>query len=197
MSDEKFFSQVKSTLEHYAPEAPAEAYSGMRKKLWWSGFTKLSVTRFNMWYIILFLGVGGGALAYNNICKAPATTVESHTISPMVQPAAEKPVVVEETEPVKTEQTVAPTKVETATAFPAAAEPVKKSSSVSKKVKATEAKTPKAEETPAAVSSENVEASIETPASDSVKEEAPKKKRKKLTLDIFTDTSKDSNEGEN
>lgn len=199
MSEERFFSQVKSTMEHYAPEAPAEVYSGMRKKLWWNGFTKLSVTRFNMWYVLLFLGIGGGALAYNNTCKAPANAGASHSITPVVQPTVEKTTVVE-TEPVKAEEPVAPAKVETATAMPAAAEPatpVKKSSSVSQKAKKVEAKTPKAETTEVAVPAESVETSTETPSADPVKEEAPKKKHKKLVLDIFKDNSKDSNEGEN
>jgi hypothetical protein len=64
MSDERFFAQVKSTLENYAPAVNQEAYAGMRRKLWWSNFTKLSATRMNMWYLILLLAAGAGATAY-------------------------------------------------------------------------------------------------------------------------------------
>ncbi len=64
MSDERFFSQVKSTMDHYAPAVADNVYLGMRRKFWWSKFTTLSVTRFNMWYLLLMLA-GGGALAMN------------------------------------------------------------------------------------------------------------------------------------
>lgn len=63
MSDERFFEQFKNTLSNYAPEVPQAAYGKMRRALWWSNFTRLSLTRFNMWYLIALLGVGGGALA--------------------------------------------------------------------------------------------------------------------------------------
>lgn len=64
MSDERFFSQVKSTLQGYAPEVPESVYNGMRRKLWMSRFTKLSATRFNMWYLLLILASTSGAVAY-------------------------------------------------------------------------------------------------------------------------------------
>ncbi len=63
MSEERFFEQVKSSLFGYAPDVPTEAYSKMRRAFWWSNFTKLSATRFNMWYLLLMLGIGASATA--------------------------------------------------------------------------------------------------------------------------------------
>lgn len=64
MSDERFFAQVKSTLHGYAPGVADGVYEGMRRKLWWSNFTKLSASRFNMWYMLLLIAAGGGASAF-------------------------------------------------------------------------------------------------------------------------------------
>jgi hypothetical protein len=58
MSDERFFNQVKATMSAYSPEVPAAVYGGMRRKLWWRNFTKLSATRLNVWYLALALGTG-------------------------------------------------------------------------------------------------------------------------------------------
>lgn len=66
MSEERFFEQVKGTMSGYAPEVPQGVYGKMRRALWWSNFTKLSATRFNMWYLLLLLGAGGGAYAVSN-----------------------------------------------------------------------------------------------------------------------------------
>jgi hypothetical protein len=58
MSEEKFFLQVKSTMEHYAPEVPAAVYAGMRRKLWISQFMRWNASRLNAWYLLLFVSVG-------------------------------------------------------------------------------------------------------------------------------------------
>ena len=77
MSDERFFEQVKSSLRDYQPAVDASVYSGMRRKLWWSNFTKLSVGRFNMYYLLLLLlGSGTAVVLYNQ--SAEAERCESH-----------------------------------------------------------------------------------------------------------------------
>ncbi|MFM9004999.1 MAG: hypothetical protein ACKOSR_05780 [Flavobacteriales bacterium] len=68
MSEDRFYSHVRSVMSEHRPEVPASVYAGMRKKLWWSNFTRLSVTRFNMWYALLIIG-GLGAWAGLSIVK--------------------------------------------------------------------------------------------------------------------------------
>jgi hypothetical protein len=58
MSDERFFNQVKATMVAYSPEVPAAVYGGMRRKLWWSNFTRFSASRLNVWYLALAVGAG-------------------------------------------------------------------------------------------------------------------------------------------
>lgn len=85
MSDERFFQTVKSSLHDYQPAVDASVYSGMRRKLWWSNFTKLNFARFNMYYLILMLLGTGAVVAYNNqdcqaddvATHAPAAVIES------------------------------------------------------------------------------------------------------------------------
>ena len=55
MSEDRFFQNIRSTMVEYRPEVPQSAYTGMRKKLWWSNFTKISATRFNIWYAALIV----------------------------------------------------------------------------------------------------------------------------------------------
>jgi hypothetical protein len=66
MSDERFFNQVKATMADYSPEVPAAVYGGMRRKLWWSNFTRLSATRLNIWYVAIALLAGMSGWAYLN-----------------------------------------------------------------------------------------------------------------------------------
>lgn len=203
MSDEKFFSQVKSSMESYTPEAPAEVYAGMRKKLWWSGFTKLSATRFNMWYLILLLGIGGGAFAYSNTCEAPASTVKAEPLAPAVAPTnttvAPAPVA-------EQPQETTPAVIETATpATENTAVIANKETTAAPKAGNTKAETPKKKEvTPVVVDTPTAEVevapqpNVAAQQEDTIKEESPKKKRKKLTLDIYTsDKDKDAGTGEN
>ncbi len=58
MSEDRFFQQVNAAMTDYRPEVPASVYAGMRKKLWWSNFTRLSATRFNVWYAALLVTGG-------------------------------------------------------------------------------------------------------------------------------------------
>lgn len=55
MSEDRFFQQVKATMADYSPEVPESVYMGVRKKLWWSNFTRLSATRFNIWYVVVLI----------------------------------------------------------------------------------------------------------------------------------------------
>jgi hypothetical protein len=89
MSDERFFAQVKTTLSDYSPEVPAAVYSGMRRKLWWAQFTRLSATRFNMWYLLLMLGISGG-VAMNYFSKDATASRSTHFVPALqVAPAAQ------------------------------------------------------------------------------------------------------------
>lgn len=100
MSDERFYNQVRNTLSNYAPEVPQAAYGKMRRALWWSNFTKLSLTRFNMWYLVALLGLGGGAAAMMSSSNQP------------LQPAALAPVMHSEPTALPAQNAVAETTFE-------------------------------------------------------------------------------------
>ena len=74
MSEDRFFQQVNAAMTDYSPEVPATVYAGMRKKLWWSNFTRLNATRFNVWYAALILtgGLVWFAAGKNQAGSAPA-----------------------------------------------------------------------------------------------------------------------------
>jgi hypothetical protein len=84
MSDERFFSQVKATLGDYAPSVPGSVYTGMRRKLWLANFTRLSATRFNMWYALLLISIGSGVAAYHNMDETVAEKSMDTPISTIV-----------------------------------------------------------------------------------------------------------------
>lgn len=86
MNDEVFFSQVKSKLEAYSPTAPEEIYGKMRKKLWWNNFTRLSLTRFNVWYILLFCGLATGFVLNQDSPSADKTTEAAEAANPHIVP---------------------------------------------------------------------------------------------------------------
>ncbi|MBX7052712.1 MAG: hypothetical protein K1X54_11800 [Flavobacteriales bacterium] len=97
MSDERFFQQVKSSLHDYQPAVDASVYSGMRRKLWWSNFTKLSFARFNMYYLLLLLGTSSAIVYYNmdgqpGSCgtNAPVTSQDHQQV--ITQPVAAEPI---------------------------------------------------------------------------------------------------------
>lgn len=62
MREENFYSQVRSHFENYSPEVPAELYSGMRRRLFWSNFLKFDVARFNAWYALILVGGASAAI---------------------------------------------------------------------------------------------------------------------------------------
>jgi|GEM_PF-1464428 len=210
MSDEKFFSQVKNSLEFYAPEAPEAVYSGMRRKLWWSGFTKLSATRFNMWYLILLVGLGSGAVAYSNTCTAPATECNVSPLTPAVKPTEEAKVIPAVTEPtvVVTEpEVVNQPAVVTAPAQTAVVAPSTPKASRPKSTPSTSVVKPMdvPSSEPKAASSETTIVNTDAPVNPSTpevqtaeptKEETPKKKKKALPITIYSDSNKDSSEAE-
>jgi hypothetical protein len=82
MSEERFFNQMKDSLQSYAPEVPEAVYAGMRKKLWWSNFTRFSATRLNMWYLILLVGATGTAIAMSS-SNASSSMASKGTIAPV------------------------------------------------------------------------------------------------------------------
>lgn len=81
MSDERFFSQVKSTMFDYAPAVADNVYQSMRRKFWWNKFTTLSATRFNMWYLLLMVGAGG-AFAINYYSSTALANMPVQSNSP-------------------------------------------------------------------------------------------------------------------
>lgn len=208
MSEEKFFSQVKSSLEFYSPEAPEAVYSGMRRKLWWSGFTKLSATRFNMWYLILLVGLGSGALAYSNTCTAPATECKVSPLTPSVKPTEEAKVIPAVTEPVVVAEpeVVSQPAVVTAPAQTAVVAPSTPRASRPKSTQTTSVVKPMdvPSSEPKTASSEptivNTDAPVnpsttEAQTTEQVKEEPAKKKRKTWNLPVYSQP-KDSSEEE-
>lgn len=99
MSEDRFYNQVRSTMANYQPEVPASAYSGMRNKLWWSNFTKMSATRFNVWYLAIL--VTGAAVALNLSSETPVneaivveqSTQSDETAQPVLEAANTAPAV--------------------------------------------------------------------------------------------------------
>lgn len=64
MSEEKFFQKVQSELSGYSPEVPAHVYAGMRRKYGWAKFTTWNATKWNVWYLVMLLGISTG-IAYS------------------------------------------------------------------------------------------------------------------------------------
>ncbi|MEY3399375.1 MAG: hypothetical protein RL220_1969 [Bacteroidota bacterium] len=93
MSDERFFEQVKTQFEGFSPEVPQGVYGGMRRKLWWSKFTSPDMHRFNMWYLLLFVGMASaGTYALTSQQTSVATMTRQHEPAPVVlteMPAAQ------------------------------------------------------------------------------------------------------------
>jgi hypothetical protein len=90
MSEDKFFGQVKSTMEHYAPEVPASVYAGMRRKLWLSQFLRWNASRLNAWYVVLFVSIGTTAAVMttsNNATGNKATSYSSPVEATVVSSA--------------------------------------------------------------------------------------------------------------
>ncbi len=78
MSEERFFNSVRESLMNYSPEAPQHLYQGMRRRLWWSNFVKLDMSRLNIWYVLLGLAVATGSV-FNTMDskeKAASTLIE-------------------------------------------------------------------------------------------------------------------------
>ena len=92
MSEDRFFNQVNATMTDYRPEVPESVYVGMRKKLWWSNFTRLNATRFNIWYLaVLFLTAGvvfSSLYSENEVAVAPVIQQQPNAVA---LPAAENP----------------------------------------------------------------------------------------------------------
>lgn len=78
MSEDRFYQQVRSTMTDYSEDVPASVYAAMRKKLWWSNFMQLNVTRFNVWYALAivaglaaYASWGSSATVANSVVAAP------------------------------------------------------------------------------------------------------------------------------
>jgi hypothetical protein len=79
MSEDRFFQHVRSTMADYRPEVPEAVYSSVRKKLWWSNFTRLSATRFNVWYLAILLTGSVGIMFFVQRDEPVATQTVSQT----------------------------------------------------------------------------------------------------------------------
>ena len=91
MSENRFFQQVNATIADYSPVVPESVYAGMRKKLWWSNFTRLSVTRFNIWYLAILV-TGTVALLSTGAADKEASTVEMNQAQQTLDAAHVSPV---------------------------------------------------------------------------------------------------------
>jgi hypothetical protein len=86
MSEDRFFQNIRATMVEYSPEVPHSVYTGMRKKLWWSDFTKISATRFNIWYAALIVISGSLLIGFNSkdassvLENSPAAQSEISTV---------------------------------------------------------------------------------------------------------------------
>lgn len=87
MSEDKFFGQVKSTMEHYAPEVPTAVYAGMRRKLWLSQFLHWNAARLNAWYVLMLATVGATAIMLTSGGNAPAQRAGEAQAAPAVATA--------------------------------------------------------------------------------------------------------------
>lgn len=58
--EDKFYSMFKDSLEGYSPEVPAVAYTGLRKRMRYNNFFRLSMTSLNIWLIAGVIGIGTG-----------------------------------------------------------------------------------------------------------------------------------------
>jgi len=96
MSEDRFFQQVNAAMTDYSPEVPASVYAGMRKKLWWSNFTRLSATRFNVWYAALILAGGlvlfaiGNPKTGSNAAEAASVSEEASIEPPVVETSEDR-----------------------------------------------------------------------------------------------------------
>lgn len=93
MSEDRFFQHVRSTMADYRPEVPEAVYSSVRKKLWWSNFTRLSATRFNVWYVAILLTGSVGVMFFIQPDEPVATQTVSQTevSSPEALPVQQVP----------------------------------------------------------------------------------------------------------
>jgi hypothetical protein len=71
MSEDRFFQNIRSVLVEYKPEVPQSVYTGVRKKLWWSNFTRISATRFNIWYAVLIVTASSLLINFSTKDAAP------------------------------------------------------------------------------------------------------------------------------
>jgi hypothetical protein len=93
MSEDRFFNQVRSAMSDYRPEVPEAAYSGMRRKLWWSNFTRLSATRFNVWYAALMLASTTACIAWSlGSTDAEISSSSASSVAPVQTQSENQPV---------------------------------------------------------------------------------------------------------
>jgi hypothetical protein len=76
MSEEKFFQKVQSELSGYSPEVPAHVYAGMRRKYGWAKFTTWNATKWNVWYLVMLLGISTG-IAYSTTSSLTTESIQA------------------------------------------------------------------------------------------------------------------------
>jgi hypothetical protein len=106
MSEDRFYSNVRSVMTDHAPEVPSAVYVGMRKKLWWSNFTRLSSTRFNLWYLLLMLAGTGIIIGLNRPSATSETSVVNSSIEiERIAPVDNQDMAVEQSAPTEIDVT--------------------------------------------------------------------------------------------
>ncbi len=79
MSEDLFFNKVKETMHGYAPEVPASAYSGMRKKYAKSKFFSWNASTLNVWYVALVAVMG--AVVFSTCVDTEMTASKAGSIN--------------------------------------------------------------------------------------------------------------------
>lgn len=91
MTEERFFNEVRSHMEGFAPEVPSSVYAGMRRKLWWSNFSRFRVAHLNVWYVALvpaaaLLWMGSATTTTPAEGRAAAVTAPALRVAARVTP---------------------------------------------------------------------------------------------------------------
>jgi len=107
MSENRFFQNIRSVMVEYRPEAPQSVYAGMRRKLWWSNFTKISITRFNVWYAVLMVSSIALWFNYTRQESLPATEMVQSESSQVPEQNLTTPAIQEQQQAPWSEESVA------------------------------------------------------------------------------------------
>jgi hypothetical protein len=96
MTEERFFNEVRNRMEGFAPQVPSSVYAGMRRKLWWSNFSRFRAAHLNVWYVALvpaaaLLWIGTATNATPAEGRAATGTTPALRVAARVSPALVTP----------------------------------------------------------------------------------------------------------